>query len=242
MPALPPLPVLPDQGPCEVIDLRSMAEARPPLEHRRKYRLTPGGTVLVRKPEDVLGVGLHQTGCVFGVGPAAVAAAGGDPVRAKILRARNVAAQVVAFLYPPGPPRIVIAHPLLWHVNHGNALNPFTVGLEIEADLPGRIVRGPRQLTPEQHACIQQAIRVVVELARAEGCPMTHLWGHRQTNGKKPGDPGEEVWDVGVVDYARPVLGLKTELERSWPGSTPVTPHGRPIPREWDPEAKAGYL
>lgn len=226
----------------EVIDLRALAVPRPAQEDRKRYRLEAGGSVLVRKPADVLGVGLHQTGVVFGVSAAAIQAAGGDPVRAKDLRARKVAAPVVVWLYPPGPPRIVLTHPLLWHLNHGNALNPFTIGIEVEGKLAGRLHRGPFALTELQVACVRQAIRLVVELGRAEGCPMTHLWGHRQTNGKKPGDPGEELWTRGVVEYARPILGLKTELDRSWPGTTPVTPHGRPIPQCWDPEAKASYL
>lgn len=244
MPALAPLPTLPGFGPFTVYDLRGMAPTRPELgpETRKKFRLAPDGTVLERDPKAILGVGLHQTSCLFGVGKAAIAAAGGDSIRAKVLRALHIAAPVTCFLYAPGPPCIVLSCPLRWHVNHGNALNPFTIGLEVEAELPGVIRRGPHKLSPEQAACVQQAIRVVVELGRAEGCPMTHIWAHRQTNGKKPGDPGEELWGVSVVEYARPVLGLKTEIDRFWPGSTPVTPEGRAIPREWDPEAKAGYL
>lgn len=244
VPALAPLPLLPGFGRFPVVDLRGMAESRPARgpETRRKFRLAPDGSVLVRPASSILGVGLHQTGVIFGVGRAAIAAAGGDAERAKTLRARNVAAPVVCFLYGPGGPRIVLGHPLRWHMNHGNALNPFTVGLEVEADLPGQIRRGPLSLTADQRECIQQAVTVVVQLARDEGCPMTHIWAHRQTNGKKPGDPGEEVWGAAVVEHARPVLGLKTELDRFWPGSTPVTPQGRPIPREWDPEATASYL
>jgi len=235
------LPLLPGHGRFEVIDLRPFAPAIPPPDLAGHFK--PGGAQrpLVRRPEAVLGVGLHQTACIFRVGEAAVRAAGGDPVRAKTLRARNVAAPVVCFLEPPGPPRIVVSWPLLWHMNHGNALNPFTIGLEVEAKLPGQMRQRGWALNADQHACIEQAIRVVVELGRAEGCPMTHIWAHRQTNGKKPGDPGEEIWTVGVVEYARPVLGLTTELDRFWRGSTIVTPAGRPIPRVWDPQAKAEY-
>lgn len=226
----------------EVIDLRALQSERPADERaRRRYRLGAGGRVLERAPQGVLGIGLHQTAIRFGVTEQQTRAAGGSSIRAKDLRALNVAGHVVVWLYPPGPPRIVLANPFRWHVNHGNALNPFTVGIEVEADLPGQLRRGPFSLTEDQVACVREAIEVVVELGRGEGMPMTHLWAHRQTNGKKPGDPGEELWARTVVDYARPVLGLKTELDRFWPGTTPVTPAGRPIPRAWDPEAKADY-
>lgn len=226
----------------EIIDLRALQPERPEGDARRRYRLGAGGKVFVREPRGILGIGLHQTGIKFGVSDAQVRAAGGSSVRAKDLRALNVAAHAVLWLYAPGAPRLVLANPFRWHVNHGNALNPFTVGLEVEADLPGRLRRGPFQLTEDQAASVCEALDVLVELGRAEGMPMTHLWGHRQTNGKKPGDPGEELWVRAVVNHARPVLGLKTELERFWPGTTPATPPGRPIPRDWDPEATAEYL
>lgn len=242
MPALPPLPLLAGFGRFPVVDLRGIGPHRREARERGKWRLDAAGLPLVRKPSSVLGVGLHQTSCVFGVGPAALAAAGGDAERAKTLRAMNVRAPIVCFLYGPGGPRIVLTCPLLWHTNHGNALNPFTIGLEVEGKFPGRMGRGKGLLNAEQRECVQQAIRVAVELGHAEGCPMTHIWAHRQTNGKKPGDPGEELWGLGVVEYAEPVLGLQVELERSWPGSTPVTPAGRPIPREWDPRSKADYF
>lgn len=242
MAKLEPLPTLSGFGRFDVIDLRGMAPRTPAGDIHKKWRLDHKGSPIVRSPADVLGVGLHQTGVVFGVGKAAIAAADGDSIRAKTLRALNVHAPVVCFLWGPGPPRIVLTCPLLWWTNHGNALNPFTIGLEVEGKYPGRIRLSKPLLNDDQRECLRQAIKVCVELGRAEGCPMTSLWGHRQTNGKKPADPGEEVWGEGVVEYARPVLGLRTELDRSWPGSTPVTPHGFPIPQCWDPEAKASYL
>lgn len=225
----------------EIIDLRSLQPAKPGPDAAKRYRIGAGGKVLERQPEAVLGVGLHQTSCIFGVSSVAIKAAGGSAERAKDLRALKVAAHVVVWSAPPGPPRIVLANPLRWHVNHGNALNPFSVGIEFEADLPGRVRQGPFSLTEEQVRAGQQALATVVELGRKEGCPMTHLWAHRQSNGKKPGDPGEELWQRLVLEFAVPKLGLVLERDRFWKGSTAVTPTGRAIPKEWDPDAKASY-
>jgi hypothetical protein len=233
---------VPPRRDFEVVDLRALQPSKPSPEARSRYRLGVGGRVLEREPQSILGIGLHQTAIRFAVSDEQTRRAGGDPKRAKDLRALGVAAPVVCWLYPPGPPRIVITCPLRWHVNHGNGLNAFTVGYEVEADLPGRLgPAGAYQLTEEQVACARQGLEVILELGRDEGMPLTHLWAHRQSHGRKPGDPGQEIWERLVVQFAEPALGLRTELERWFPGSTRVTPDGRPIPQAWDPRATARY-
>jgi hypothetical protein len=226
-----------------VIDLRSL-QANPP-KVQKKHRLERG-KVALRHPGEILGIGLHQTAVHFGVAKYQVQAAKDvfenhsnlwpaarlDEV-AKDLRALDIAAHVTVFLEPPGPPRIVLANPFLWWVHHGNALNPFTIGLEIEAK-HAMFVPTPKKgknpfhpLTEAQVQAIQDAIRVIKEEAAKEDIEIRHIWGHCQSNGKKPSDPGEAIWRAAAG------LGLVPEYERTWKTTSRLGKDGVKIPKRW---------
>jgi hypothetical protein len=194
------------------------------------------GKTFVRDPKTVCGVTVHQTACVFG--PQA------DPEK-KHLRAMNVPAQALAFrdgFY-------VITAPLLWYLYHGNSLSGPTLGLEIEGmycgltDDPSTVAREdikttwggkPTPLDALTIATARAALGFLVEEGRKEGMPIEFVYAHRQSNEDKPSDPGQEIWEHVVLDYAVKVLGLKTQPQRAFG-------HGRPIPKQWEPGALASY-
>lgn len=223
-----------------VVDLRHLAPPRPSGDAVKRYRLGPDGRPLVRAPGAIVGVGLHQTAVRFAVGPQAVKAAGGDEAAAKDARARQVAAHVVLWLYPPGPPRIVLVNPLRWHVNHGNGLNASTIGLEVEGAYDGRAAPEAWVLDPTQVQALHDCFRVIVAEAAKEGIVLRWTWGHRQSNGIKPADPGPELWHHGAL-WAEKELGLAVELDRTFPPSTPRVTPGLPIPRDWDVRSSHPY-
>jgi hypothetical protein len=47
-------------------------------------------------------------------------------------------------------------------------------------------------------------------------------------------DPGWEIWKHVVLDYGVPVLGLKTQPEKTWR-------NGKPVPPQWDPNGIGKY-
>jgi hypothetical protein len=214
-----------------------------PFPIKRKSDGTPiptsrivGGKTMVRDPKTVCGVTVHQTACVFG--PAA------DPNK-KHKRAMGIPAQAVAFrdgVY-------VITAPLLWYLYHGNSLNAPTLGLEIEGMYPG-LLDDPTTVAREDEkttwggkatplddltiATARAALRFLVEEGRKEGMPLEFVYAHRQSNDNKPSDPGQGIWEHVVLDYAVKVLGLKTQPQRAFGD-------GRPIPKQWEPGAKAAY-
>lgn len=194
------------------------------------------GRVVVRDPKKVTGIGIHQTACVFG--PAA------DPEK-RYRRALNVPCHALAFRDGV----FATAFPLNWYVYHGNELNAFTLGLEIEGHYPGK----PDDPTTPQREDIQStwggkptpfddlaietaraALKHLVEQGRAAGMPIQYVWAHRQANGQKPSDPGYEIWKHVVLEYGCTQLGLKTECARSWKD-------GKQIPGAWDPSSTAKY-
>lgn len=204
-------------------------EARAPLERfarsatRPKRALFKAGLVVTRAPAEVTGLCWHQTGCTFGVSPAAARAAGGDAQLARDLRALNIPAHVVIFR----DGTVIINAPLRAYLFHGNALNAHTVGIEIERD-------GEAETMPDaQVAACLYAARWLVSALEAEGCRVTEAWGHRQSHGGKPGDPGPEVWRRVVIPSSEE-LGL-TRTIHAVPRSTPSGRDGVPIPRSWDP-------
>lgn len=194
------------------------------------------GHTFRRDPKTITGITVHQTACVFG--PAA------DPAK-KHLRAMQIPAQGVAFrdgFY-------VITAPLTWHLYHGNNLSTPTLGLEIEGqyfglpDDPTTLVHEDWQTTwggkatPLDELTLEtacEALRFLVDEGRAEGMPIEFVYGHRQANVHKPSDPGFEIWQHVVLDYAVKVLGLKTQPQR-------IFGLGRQIPAKWEPGATAKY-
>jgi hypothetical protein len=97
------------------------------------------------------------------------------------------------------------------------------------------------EITPGIIAAGRAALRWMVEEGRRQGMPIQFIYAHRQSNGNKPGDPGEGLWRALVLEYAVPVLGLKTQPARTWKGVGKKTPDGRPIPKEWDENGVGSY-
>lgn len=193
------------------------------------------GKTVVRDPKTVTGIGIHQTACVFGP----------KDIDRRNRRALNVPCHALAFR----DGTYVTAFPLEWFVHHGNELNAFTLGLEIEGhysglpDDPSTPVREDIKTTwkgnptPFDDLAIETAraaLKYLVEEGRKRGMPIEWIWAHRQTNGSKPSDPGWEIWKHVVLDYGVPVLGLRTQVDKTWRD-------GKPIPAQWEPGATGKY-
>jgi hypothetical protein len=203
------------------------------------------GKPVLRKPELVNGIVLHQTAAVFGTSSQQIEAAGGDRELALARRALRVACHAMAFR----DGFVVAASPLRWHVNHANGLNATTLGLEIDGlysglqDDPATIPRRedldttwqrrvPSKLTPSTIEAASAALTWLVEAGRADGMPLEYLYAHRQSSETRRSDPGEAIWKAIALELA-PRLDLK--MLPHWSSGT-----GRPIPRAWDPEHGTG--
>ena len=220
-----------------VIDL-SAEQTDPPapkiIDGKPSYgvRISHGRTVR-RPPGSVRGITVHQTACVFGTGKATH-----NLETVKHRRALRVHAHMTVF----NTGKAVLAYPLDWYVYHGNGLNGPSYGLEIEGMYPGLISQPkattwggkPTELGADQLEAARAGLAYLVERGRADGNPVEYIWAHRQSSGTRRSDPGEEIWRRLVLEFAVPVLGLRTE-----PVMTMKT--GRPIPVEWDPSGKGKY-
>lgn len=187
----------------------------------------------------ITGICFHQTACVFGTPNKK------DP-DSKYRRALSIPCHGVGFLDGTA----VLPCPLSWYVYHGNEFNEDTLGLEFEGHFSGILddpttpVREdirttwkrqePTPLTEVAIKCYRDLTKRVVEEARAMGAPIEWAYAHRQTNGDKPSDPGEALWKAVVIDYAVPVLGLKTRPQET-------RRDGKEIPVEWDPHGRVKY-
>ena len=172
----------------------------------------------------------------FGVGRKWLRMADGDEQLAQQLRAINVPSHMLAFREG----WLVQAHDLRAYLHHAHRLNGPTLGLEIEGyyggldrmdfDRRGREYDELDDLTIET---AREGVRRLAEGGQEIGAPIEFIYAHRQS-ANKPADPGEEIWKHVVLQYATPRLGLK-------PRHDFVVGNGRPIPREWDPAARAPY-
>lgn len=218
------------------------------------------GKAIERPLSQITGVTVHQMAIAFGLTRAQIAGSRGDRSLAMARRASTIACHAAAFRTGES----VLATPIRWDVNHANALNDSTLGLEIDglhpgldddpATLPQRedLATLPRgrtatEWTPLAIETARDALRWLVETARAEGCPIEWVWAHRQSNGTRRADPSERIWRDVVLALATE-LHLRTDLERTWPHRYRhavtrawVDAPGRQIPRAWDPAATAGY-
>ena len=196
----------------------------------------------LRDPSTITGIAIHQTGTLLPPGRNLVAAHGGDRALAQAHRVLRVKAHVVALQSG----KTIITNPLERNLMASNSLNSFTIGLEVEGvfrGIPGAAVAGDRPATPLTDATIRStkaAIHWIVQEGRRLGMPMTHIYGHRQANPNKPSDPGYELWQRVVLEYAVAVLGLQTEPHRVWTHRRTGRP-GRPIPLAWDPAGSGEY-
>jgi hypothetical protein len=197
---------------------------------------TQGNRTVRRAPSAVTGVTLHQTAVKFSVSSSQIAAAGGDRQLALARRGLNVACHAMAF----HDGFFVATAPLDWYIYHGNGLNSYELGLEVDGLYPG--LRGgstwngdPATIPTEASiAAAREALRWLVETGRSMGMPIEFLHAHRQSSSSRRADPGQELWEAIVLDYAVPVLGLKTRL-------SDVVGDGRPVPVDWDPNGLGKY-
>ena len=228
-----PLPDPPDPGSkVPVLDLRSEQTDPAP-----KSKVVNGRTVM-RAPHTITGITLHQTACTYGVSQNQINAAGGDRELALHRRALGVACHAMAFM----DGTLVLTNDVERYIYHGNGLNSFTLGLEVEGRYPGltnepdKTTWGgdPTPLTGATVAAAQEGVRKLVELGRQAGCPITHIYAHRQSSETRTSDPSEALWRHVVLDYAVPVLGLKAV--QSFTVGT-----GKTIPVEWDPNGVGNY-
>lgn len=216
--------MLEDAAGIEVLDWRHRHDGRTKVSLRR-------GKPLVRRPEEVTDLVIHQTACIFG--PAS------DRDR-RLARALRIGAHATAFREGVG----VIAIPLLHRGIHANALNHPSLGLEIEGRYSGR--RDDPSTVPDEakltawnghaddvtHLLIATAratIQTLVELAALDGIVLRYMRAHRQANWTRRADPGEELWtEVGA--WGAREFGLEIEHGRTWASASGK---GRPIPKAW---------
>jgi hypothetical protein len=175
------------------------------------------------KAGDVRGLMLHQTDCYYG----------SDKQSDEWLgrRALKIGAHVV--VYQNG--LIAICAPLTWIMNHGNDVNRFCWGIEVEGKyhgLPDHKMTGQRSFQSEARKSLQEALEYLVGRGVAMGHDLGFLWAHRQSSVNRRRDPGPEIWQAGVE--VADSLGLKTELDRTWD-------QGYPIPQVWDSRSRHPY-
>jgi hypothetical protein len=180
------------------------------------------GAVVMREPSDIVGVTWHQTGCIFGVGAQALKRFGGDRDAARNDRARDIPAHATVF----ADGTVIVPFALRSYLYHANALSAVTLGIEIERK--GEATPMPDVQVEACHA----AIAYLVERAMLEGITLTQAWGHRQSHGGKPGDPGPEIWKRVVIPACARHKLVRTI--RAVPRSTPKGRDGSPIPDEWE--------
>jgi hypothetical protein len=217
------------------------------------------GQTVRRSPLAVDGITLHQTAVEFRPTRYYLDLAGGDRKLALALRAlmgpRGARAGVAAHYFAHDDLAVRLL-PLDWYVYHGNRLNGSTIGVEVsglfsglldDPDTPPRedllTTWGddpPMVLTPKRIRGARMAVRDAVIEGRAMGMPIRYAYAHRQSNGSKPGDPGEGLWRAVILEYAVPELGLAPRhaftLDNPGRGKD-----GLPIPRQWDPKGVGDY-
>jgi len=228
---------------AQFIDLRSQQDYVYP-NGKRKAKLLRSGAPVMREPKEVDSIVIHQTACEFGVSRRAVSLFG-DAESARAQRALDVACHALAFRNG----YFVAAHDLRVYVNHANRLNDRSLGLEIEGRYPGlmddpaTVAREdlkttwggkPTVLTAQTVETACAALKWLVDEGRRYSMPIQYIFAHRQSSDTRRSDPGQEIWQRVVLDYAVPVLGLKTQPETLWR-------QGYSIPTQWDPAGKGSY-
>lgn len=230
-PVVAPLPLAATGEPkVPFLDLRHLQKDPHPKSK------TQGHRTVRRAPSAVNAITIHQTAVKFSVTKAQVAAAGGDRQMALGRRALNVACHAMSF----HDGFFVAAAPLDWYIYHGNGFNRFALGLEIDGVYPG--LKGGKtwngdpatELTDASVLAAREALRWLTENGRKAGMPIEWIDAHRQSSATRRSDPGEALWESVVLDYAVPVLGLKTRPSY-------IVEDGRPVPTEWDPNGVGRY-
>ncbi len=206
---------------------------------KARYMLSKG-KVKERDPKTVRGICVHQTAVEFGVNASLIKKAGGDAQLAKHKRFLTIPAHAIA----SQTGKFVVHCPLSWYAYHGHGFNEYSLGLEMEACLPG--LKGkptwnkkpPTVITPVFIASCRSALGYLYEEGRAAGMPIEFVWAHRQSTAK-PSDPGQELWEAVVIDFAVKELHLKPQYDLILKNRSGVK--GQTIPVEWDPNGVGHY-
>lgn len=230
-------------GVAGLIDLRSKQDYVYP-NGKKKTRMRSRGVPVMRKPGDVDSIVIHQTACEFGVSRRAVRLHG-DIETARAHRALDVACHAMAFRNG----YFVAAHDLRAYVNHANRLNSRSLGLEIEGRYPG-LMDDPSTMAREDlkttwggkptkltDQTVETACAALLWLATegAEyGMKIKYVFAHRQSSDDRRSDPGQEIWQRVVLEFATMELGLQTVPINTWSV-------GRSIPKQWDPSGQGKY-
>jgi hypothetical protein len=181
----------------------------------KRYKLDKRGLPVKRKPSTIDAVVLHQSACIFG--PA-------NNVEARHRRAMEIPYHALCFTDGV----TVLGHPFADYCYHSNGLNARGLGFSVEGEFPAFIGKETSRSTPYtelQADGARRGLKAVVEMARAEGCPVEFLFAHRQSSINRAGDPGE-YWFKLLSRFARDELGL-TVLSDHRVGD------GQPIPLAW---------
>lgn len=220
----------------EFIDLRDKQDFIYPGD-KRKSKMRAKGIPVMRSPQAIDSIVIHQTACEFGVSKRAMKLHG-DAETARAHRALDVACHALAFRNG----YYVASHDLRVHVNHGNRFNDRSLGLEIEGRYPGlmddpstvaredlRSTWGgePTQLTDQTVATACAALKWLVDEGMRYGMPIKYIYAHRQSSDTRRSDPGEELWSRVVLGYAVKELGLQTQPSLK-------LGRGYTIPKQWD--------
>lgn len=205
-----------------------------PPKPMKKYKRR--GKVVERDPSVITGITIHQTAVKYDVREYQIHNAGGDRNLALAKRALNVACHAMVF----HDGFISLTNPLQWYVYHGNGFNATELGLEIDGNYPGLIggetwnKKSPTELSDKIIHAARVAIKILVAEGLKQGMSISYIHAHRQSSKTRRSDPGEEIWKRVVLEYAVPILGLKTQPDLT-------LKNGRPIPIEWDKQGVGNY-
>jgi hypothetical protein len=233
--ALAPQPVENDRYDLSLVKDLTPLQHDPP-EITKKHKIN-GGLVVKRNPKTVQGIVIHQTNTLFGVNASQIKAAGDNREEALHRRGLRVGCHVIAFEGTRAAVEcghVCYINPLAWYVYHAQQANSFSVGLEIEGCFPGLTQNEQMPASTRIIDAARLALKFIMVKADELGMDLKFIWAHRQMSSKRRGDPGQELWKRVVLDYAVPVLGLKTDTNATWDD-------GRPIPLEWDSAGTAYY-
>lgn len=172
--------------------------------------------------KEITGVTLHQTACVLGEKPQRW-----NTVAAHLGVTRNG--------------QVVWMHDFEKIVWHGNGLNGFTIGIEMDGTYAGvegddrtfwrpqdEPDRKPQAPTIELIEAAKATVRwICQEVARHDG-HVERLCAHRQSSDQRQSDPGSALWQ-------RVAMPLHAELGLSDGGPDYTVGTGYRIPEKWDP-------
>lgn len=181
------------------------------------------GKIVERDPHAIDSICVHQTACEFGAGRWRLRKAGGDRQKAIAHRALDQPYHAMSFdgFYS-------LACPVGWYTYHANALNRRSVGIGIDGLYPA-FERGRRrkhtQLTEARLWSAKQMLVDVVCECEREGIDLKYVFGHMQSNRRKPDDPGEMIWRQVVEGFLVKHVGLKPIYN--------LNEGGRAIPLAW---------